>query len=151
MKFEEWFDINPKKDTILQYDLSLKEQKILTPILLNSGFLISAKPFYDELCKKLKKNTVPDFLVQQYAINYKRRFITAFPYYALEKELKALIKVIPSATVLLDSVEMKPYYKEILKKDLQFFDVPLERGYNERVKILHEGRLVGWKFKQVSY
>lgn len=148
MDFKEWWDINPHKEKIESYGLSEKEKKILTPVILSSSYLLTAKPFYEELSKKQKFNVTPEFILKQYALNFKRRFLTAFSYYDLEKELEYIVKHVPESIVLREHVRVQSKFDELLKKDMQFFDVPLEKGYNERIKILHDGKLLGWKFKQ---
>ena len=148
MNFSHWYDINPHKEKLETYDLTEKEKKILTPVILNSSFLIEAKPFYLELAKKQRLNIMPGFLLRQFSLNYKKRFLSAFSYYDIEQELIYIAKNIPEAIVLQDKVVVTEKYEELLKEELKFFDVTLEKGFNELVKILKNGRLIGWKFKQ---
>lgn len=148
MNFEEWYNINPYKDKIDEMNLSEKEKKILTPVILNSSFIIEAKPFYQELGKIQKVYIVPGFLLRQFALTYKKRFLTAFSYYDLEKEMDYLIKNVPAGIKLKESISLKDNYSELLKEELKFFSTTPEKGFNELVKIFHDGKIVGWKFKQ---
>jgi len=148
MNFEDWYNINPLKDKLEELDLTEKEKKILTPVILNSSFIIEAKPFYQELGKIQKTYIVPDFLLKQFALTYKKRFLTAFSYYDLEKEINYLIKFVPAGVKLRDAVIPTDKYEDLLKEELKFFSHTPEKGFNELIKILNKGKLIGWKFKQ---
>lgn len=147
MNFDEWYEINPHKEKIDSYNLSEKEKKMLTPVVTSSSFLIEIRKYYMEFVQRKQRYVVPDFIRTEFPIFYKKRYFSILSFYDLEHELKYLIKHIPEASVLKDFIIIKDSFNDLLQSEMKFFDVSYEVGLSEVVRVPHNGRVLGFKFK----
>ncbi|MCI4437031.1 MAG: hypothetical protein JHC33_09520 [Ignisphaera sp.] len=147
MNFKEWYDINPYKDKIDSYNLSEKEKQKLTPVVTSSSFLIEIRKYYMEFVQRKQRYIVPDFIRSEFPIFYKKRYFSILSYYDLDIELKYLTKHIPEASALKDSLIIKDSYKDLLSSEMKFFDLSIEAGLPEVIRVKHDNRVLGFKFK----
>jgi hypothetical protein len=147
MNFKEWYDINPYKYKIDSYNLSEKEKQKLTPVVTSSSFLTEARKYYLEFVQRKQRYIVPDFVRSEFPIFYKKRYFSILNYYDLDNELKYIIKHIPEAVALKDSIILKDSYKDLLSSEMKFFDLSLEDGLREVIRVKHDDRVLGFKFK----
>lgn len=148
MKFEDWYEVNPWKDRLEALNLSEKEKKKLTPVIVHTAFIIDTKPFYEQFTHKYKKAFTPEFSLRLFSLKTKQKHIAVVPYYYLEKELNFLISKVPEAVKLEWTLAKVDKFLYTLA-DGEFFETTLEKGYDERVKILKDGKLYGYKYKEV--
>jgi hypothetical protein len=148
MDFKDWYEINPFKEKLDELNLTEKEKKILTPVIINSSFFITFKPYYDEHVMKTKRHFVPEYAQRQFSLFFKKRYLTAITFYHLEKELNYLKESVPACASVLNTIKVYPEYIELLNQEMKFFEKDCSIAYDEKVKILNNGKLIGWKFKE---
>jgi len=147
INFEEWYAINPWKDKLDELNLTEKEKKKLTPVLISSTFLLEIKPFYDEFGKKYKRLVSQQFIMRMFPLNYKKRLLSVVPFYSLEYDLKYLISKVPEAVKINVSTTNIEKYKDLLATG-EFFETTLEKGFDERSAIIHDGKVLGYRYKE---
>jgi hypothetical protein len=148
LNFDEWYEVNPIKDKIEALGLSEKDKKRLTPVYLTTATILALKPLYEEMTLRYKSQFIPEFAVKQFTLIFKGRTFIIVPFYELEKEFKYLCSKIPEGVGI--ASEIKPVDKlNTMFDTLIFRDLQLNTGYKERIRVLHNNKILTWKFKEI--